>query len=74
MTVREMYKNSNKKYIKTHIASVGLGIAGFYDADWLVEHYGDYECEIKEYEKDYGDGVVGTRSFLQIYDLNVSKN
>lgn len=70
MTVKELLKDSKKEIlIKTHIRSVGNGIAGFYSPAWLIEHYGECECYIEEYEKDYGDGLIDIRRFLQIEDI-----
>lgn len=67
MTVNEMFKDSNEKKIKTHLTCTSgfRGIEGFFDAEELREFYGNCECWIESYEKDYGDGVV-TRQFLMI--------
>ena len=60
-----------KNYIKTHLSCGSGGIDGFYSAEELRKWYGDCQAEIVSYEKDYGDGAVAIRSFLQIYtDIN----
>lgn len=71
-TIRTRYENSNEKGIKTHL-KCECGIVGFYDADELVKWYGDCDYEIREYEKDYGDGIV-IRKYLWINsDVNYDK-
>ena len=71
--VKDRYGKSNATDIKTHL-DCEIGIVGFYTAQELVKWYGDCLCETEYYEKDYGDGVVCIRSYLQIHsDKNYHK-
>ena len=64
--------NSKTESVKTHIIINGkdTGISHLSGKE-LIEKYGDCECEIIRYEKDYGndgDGpIIAIRSFLQVY-------
>lgn len=52
---------------KTHIRKNGRdnGITGFYTKEELKK-WENCDAEIREYEKDYGDGAIAIRKFLAI--------
>ena len=74
MLVKERYATRNDQCVKTHLSCGGGGIVGFYTAAELTKWYGDCECSIEGYEKDYGDGAIAWRTFLLIQtDKNYDK-
>ena len=66
MLVKEKYKDLKESCVKVHLTCKNC-LAGFYSAKELVKWYGDCECEIVSYEKDYGEGRPAIRSYLLIH-------